>query len=155
LNRLLGELKARGALDNTVVIVTSDHGEQFGEHGLFLHGNSLYQPLLHVPLVIRYPPAVPPGVRVASRATLRDLSATVLDLLKGPGTDARPGLSLSRYWSNGPDGTATGAAFGEVREAVARWVIRVPGRQATWPSSQRRHYHIRNGDGTAVVCDRD
>src|SRR5690606_4189905 len=40
---LLEELERRGELENTIVIVTSDHGEEFGEHGVFTHGNSLYQ----------------------------------------------------------------------------------------------------------------
>ena len=58
---MLDELRRRGVLDHTIVIVTSDHGEQFGEHGLRLHANSLYLPLLHVPLVIRYPARVTQG----------------------------------------------------------------------------------------------
>ena len=57
LGRLIDELERRGVLDRTWLIVTSDHGESFGEqHGLFTHGTSLYQPQLHVPLVI-VPPA--------------------------------------------------------------------------------------------------
>jgi arylsulfatase A-like enzyme len=77
---MLQELARRGGLENTIVIVTSDHGEQFGEHGLTLHGNSLYRQALHVPFVLVFPPRVAAGVRVAQPVTLRDLPATVLEL---------------------------------------------------------------------------
>jgi arylsulfatase A-like enzyme len=93
---LMDELRARGVLDHTIVIVTADHGEQFGEHGLFGHGNGLYRQLLQVPLVVSYPPAIPSGVRVGRPATLRDLSATVLDLTGIP--PSLPGASLARDW---------------------------------------------------------
>ncbi len=53
--RLFDELQRRGALDDTVVIVVSDHGEHLGEHGMFDHRWSLHQPLVHVPLLVRGP----------------------------------------------------------------------------------------------------
>src|SRR5439155_4860126 len=57
LGRLLDELGRRGLLERTWLIITSDHGESFGEQaGVFGHGTSLYQPQLHVPLVV-VPPA--------------------------------------------------------------------------------------------------
>ncbi|MGH7657200.1 MAG: sulfatase, partial [Gemmatimonadales bacterium] len=77
---LLEELQARGHLENTIVVLTSDHGELFGEHGLEGHGNGLYDPTLHVPLVIWYPPVVQTGRRIERPVTLRDLPATLLDL---------------------------------------------------------------------------
>lgn len=52
---LFRELEGAGLLEDTLIVITSDHGEQFGEHGLLTHGNSLYLPLLHVPLLISYP----------------------------------------------------------------------------------------------------
>ena len=52
LGALLDELRRRGVLDDTVVIVTSDHGEHLGDHLLFFHGCSLYRQLVEVPLVI-------------------------------------------------------------------------------------------------------
>ena len=48
-------LQARGVLDQTLVIVTADHGEELGEHGLFDHGESLYRPEIRVPLLIVLP----------------------------------------------------------------------------------------------------
>ena len=151
LNRLLVALQDRGVLDNTVVIVTSDHGEQFGEHGLFLHANSLYQPLLHVPLIIRFPPRVPTG-RIAARVSLRDLPATIIDLLSLEETGL-PGLSLARHWSPAP-GVASGradAAIAEVRQAswakqAMPWYPVAKGDMAS--VTDDAYHYIRNGDGT-------
>jgi arylsulfatase A-like enzyme len=164
LNRLLSELQARGALDNTVVIVTSDHGEQFGEHGLFLHGNSLYQPLLHVPLIIRFPAAVPAGRRIAARVTLRDLPATIVDLLGFKDAAGLPGASLARHWSGagGTAGDASHAAIAEVREAdwakqLNAWYPVAKGDMGS--VTDDAYHYIRNGDGSeelyAVAADPD
>jgi arylsulfatase A-like enzyme len=77
---LLDDLEARGVLDNTIVIITSDHGEEFGEHGgLVLHGHSLYSQATHVPLVIRGP-GVPSGVRITESVTNAAVPSTVAAL---------------------------------------------------------------------------
>ena len=97
LARLFAELRRRGKLDNTLVIVTADHGEHFGEHDLLFHANSLYRELVHVPLVIR-----PPGEQAdAARGktheqavSLVDVAATVLDLLQVPPPPTLHGRSL-------------------------------------------------------------
>jgi arylsulfatase A-like enzyme len=98
LGRLFDELELRGILDDTIVIVTSDHGEQFGEHGKFEHGNSLYRQLVEVPLVIRFPPRIPAGATVAEPVSLRDLAATALDLA-GADRGGIGGRSLASLWS--------------------------------------------------------
>ncbi|HKI19435.1 MAG TPA: sulfatase-like hydrolase/transferase, partial [Isosphaeraceae bacterium] len=96
LGRLLDELGRRGILERTWLIVTSDHGESFGEQaGVFGHGTSLYQPQLHVPLVIVPPAGSPSRPSVPETASLRDLPATVVDVL-GLGAGAPfPGRSLA------------------------------------------------------------
>lgn len=97
IDSLLGELARRGRLDNTIVVLTADHGEHFGEHGLIQHGNSLYLPLLHVPLVVWGPGKVPAGLRIGAPTSLRHLAATLLDLARVP--DPRvPGRSLAAHW---------------------------------------------------------
>lgn len=53
LGRLLRELKEAGRFDSTDIVVTSDHGEAFGEHGRYLHNSTLYDEMIHIPLVIR------------------------------------------------------------------------------------------------------
>lgn len=88
---LLDGLRARGVLDDTVVIVTADHGEHLGEHHLADHKFSVYNDLIRVPLVIRYPKGVPAGVENAPVSTL-DVFATVAAL-----TDTGlPDATLSR-----------------------------------------------------------
>jgi arylsulfatase A-like enzyme len=94
IDSMLAELDRRGALENTIVVVTSDHGEHFGEHGLFRHGNSLYRPLLHVPLLILAPGRVVAGTRVSQAVSLRDLPTTVLDLANVPNARGIAGVSL-------------------------------------------------------------
>jgi arylsulfatase A-like enzyme len=80
LGLLIRELLQAGVLENTWLIVTADHGEEMGEHDLYDHGEILYRPEIHVPLVI-LPPAGQRTPRVVRETvSLRDLSATILDL---------------------------------------------------------------------------
>jgi arylsulfatase A-like enzyme len=100
LGALFDELQLRGILERTLVIVTSDHGEGLGEHGLFQHGVSLYRPEIRVPLLILLPSPRPSGSVVRPTVSLRDLPATIVDLIGlGPGSPF-PGRSLARFWAN-------------------------------------------------------
>jgi arylsulfatase A-like enzyme len=105
LGHLFRELDRRGRLNNTLVIVTADHGDEFAEHGFVDHGNTLYRLSVQVPLVVWFPGRVPPGRRVAQPISLRNLAATVLDLT-APGWAPLPGRSLARFWMPGGDTTA-------------------------------------------------
>jgi arylsulfatase A-like enzyme len=96
---LLDDLESRHLLDSTLVIITSDHGEQFGEHGRKGHANSLYMQLLHVPLIVLYPGHLPAGLRFDEPVSLANLPATVLDMLHLPSANRVPGKSLARAWS--------------------------------------------------------
>ncbi len=102
--RLLDTLEARGTLANTLVIITSDHGEHFGDRGLFGHGNSLYHPLIDVPLVVIPPQrsAVASPLVVAEPVSLRDIPATVADLLGLTPSRPFPGTSLAGWWAAAP-----------------------------------------------------
>ncbi|HET8777018.1 MAG TPA: sulfatase [Candidatus Limnocylindria bacterium] len=77
---LTGILRSAGVLDTTFLAVTSDHGDAFGEHGHLGHRLSLYEELLRVPLVIRYPPAMAAGRRVPVPVPIADLHPTILEL---------------------------------------------------------------------------
>jgi arylsulfatase A-like enzyme len=96
IDSLLTVMGTRGLLDNTVVIITSDHGEHFGEHGLVQHGSSLFLPVLHVPLAILAPGKVPPGLHVPFPASLRSIASTVLAYAGVP-NPGLPGESLTGY----------------------------------------------------------
>ncbi|MEM7200987.1 MAG: sulfatase [Planctomycetota bacterium] len=118
--RLEQDLAARGVLDDTIVVITGDHGEQFGEHGLMGHGNSLYRSVLHVPLILVQPGAVPAGQRVPAPVSLRDLGATLIDLA---GIDAPfPGHSLAPTWRGAPASDRS-PAYAEVSKTInmPRW----------------------------------
>lgn len=77
--RLLDALRQGGTIDDTLVIVTSDHGENLGEHGLIDHVNSMYDTTLRVPLLVRYPPRFAAGSVVDDLVSLVDVVPTVLD----------------------------------------------------------------------------
>jgi arylsulfatase A-like enzyme len=101
MGRLLAALGRRGALERTWLIITSDHGESFGEQPSFFgHGTSLYQPQIHVPLVIVPPSGTPKPLRpvVPETVSLRDLPATIVDLVGVAAGSPFPGASLAPLW---------------------------------------------------------
>jgi arylsulfatase A-like enzyme len=111
---LLDQLERRGVLRNTVVVITSDHGEQFGEHGAFNHGFSPYLEELHVPLLI-LSRAAPNGATIAEPVSLRDLPATVSDLLALQPATSFGGRSLAQAWrASAGAKPGTSPAFSEV-----------------------------------------
>jgi arylsulfatase A-like enzyme len=99
LGKLFDELERRGMLKNTLAIVTSDHGEQLGEHGHFGHGRSLYAEEVRVPLLIIPPGGMKAGISVRDPVSLRDLAATAADVVNGKTPPPFPGKSLARYWT--------------------------------------------------------
>jgi len=150
LGGVFDELDRRGLLDHTIVVITSDHGEQFGEHGLFEHANSLYEPLLHVPLVIRYPVSVPGGLRIGGYVSLRDLPATLAELAASEAEFS--GKSLASLWTrNGLSSQDT--VLAEV-EAGIRLDPSYPLSKGAMKAVFGGRYHfIRNGDGKPEVYD--
>jgi len=76
---LVEKLDELGIRDETIIVITSDHGEEFFEHEVLGHGFSLYQPVIHVPLIANGP-GVAPGRVVETPVQIVDLAATVLDL---------------------------------------------------------------------------
>jgi arylsulfatase A-like enzyme len=99
--QLLHELDSLGVLKNTIVIITSDHGEALGDHGLSFHGAALYSDLVRVPLAISWPGHVPPGVRVAQPVSNADIANTVLSLI-GAKQNQFSGPSLTAFWEPSP-----------------------------------------------------
>jgi arylsulfatase A-like enzyme len=112
----LTALDARGILDDTLVIVTADHGENFGEHGLMGHGFALNETLVNVPLVSAGPgAAMPPGA--LSLAELPRLIAAAAELEDHPWHEHElpPGVAVSQYDALGPPDHP------RVREFADRW----------------------------------
>ena len=115
---LFDQLEKRGVLDKTLVIITSDHGEEFGEHGQFIHGYSLYESATRVPLLIMAPTGVPKDHAVKESVSLRDIPATVIELLGVTGDSTFPGTSLSRTWKSRAETASNGAAISELRTLI-------------------------------------
>lgn len=157
LGRLFDELKNRGVFDDSIVIVTADHGEHLGEHDLFGHGCSVYSPELHVPLLIVAPKLLPKAVVVEDPVSLRDLPATVTELLGLGSTTAFPGRSLAR---TKVEGSGLEKPSGIVRSEIACPPEDDPNRGRSPASkgamtsiiSDNLHY-IRAGDGLEELFD--
>ncbi len=92
IGRLMEALGPR--LDDTLLVITSDHGESLTEHGYYFdHGDNLYDPSLRVPLLIRWPGKIPAGLRVDCQVGGVDLAPTLLELAGLPDLHPRDGLS--------------------------------------------------------------
>ena len=152
LSRLLRTLEQSGELENTVIILTSDHGEEFGEHGLdhFGHARSAYAASLLVPLVVVYPPVIAQGVRVRDQVSIRDIPATVMDALGVADSHPFPGISLARY----ANGTVTDEERAEPRLST---VARHPwgDEDSKWPAARRDLFSIVDGDLHYIVHGKD
>ncbi len=98
---LLKELERSGLARNTLVILTADHGEGFSEHGLFFHANSLYDELIHVPLIMRLPGVLPKGYVVPGIVRSIDIMPTILDILNIPCDAKTQGVSLLPFARKG------------------------------------------------------
>ena len=95
--RLMAWMQEQGLDENTVVVVTSDHGEEFAEHGGFWHGNRLYDEAIQLPLVIRVPGESPARVKDQVRAI--DIAPTLADLAGAPHGSAWQGFSMRRGYA--------------------------------------------------------
>jgi arylsulfatase A-like enzyme len=105
-----GELLKQLSLDDTMIIYTADHGEELWDHGKIGHGQSLREELVHVPLLIAYPPLFPAGKRVAEGVEIIDLLPTIVDALGGKVPADAQGESLV--------GLAQGEGAGYPRPAI-------------------------------------
>jgi arylsulfatase A-like enzyme len=113
--RLLGTMDSLGLTDSTLVIFTSDHGEEFLEHGDLGHGRTVHDEQLHVPLVLRCPLLLPVGRRVPETVRLLDVLPTVLDLLGIDPVRPLQGQSLVTLLSE--PGTGPGKCFAEANRS--------------------------------------
>ena len=152
LGRLFAALDSRGLLDNTLIVITSDHGELHGEHSVYGHGSHLYRQVVDVPLLVVGPGRVPRGTTVAQPVSLRDLPSTVVDLLGFDGLSPFPGRSLARCWAPGPAQPAPMTSFCSPKP---------PTSSAKTPASSTRarsllhrgKVYVRNKDGSEELYD--
>ena len=81
IGRLLDFLKHHNILDETLLVIVADHGENLGEHGLMSHQYCVYDTLAHVPLIIRYPPLFQGGQRITDLVETTEIFTTIMDIL--------------------------------------------------------------------------
>jgi arylsulfatase A-like enzyme len=91
---LVKYLEKQGHLDDTMIILIADHGDEMYEHGKIGHGQSLHEELVHIPYVISYPPLFPPGKVVDEGVELVDVLPTIVDALGGKVPPDAQGESL-------------------------------------------------------------
>ena len=149
LDAAVGELVAAlgDTADDTVILVTADHGESLTEHAYYFdHGDNLYDPSLKVPWIVRFPAAAKPGVRVPCQVGGVDLTPTVLALVGAPDTVDREGVSRVRELGGGEcreqPVVASTVAGRLVADPPTDHALRGQGRKL-----------IRHEDGTAELYD--
>jgi arylsulfatase A-like enzyme len=98
LGELLAHLDRKGRLEETLIVVTSDHGESLGEHDELTHGHSIYDATQRVPLVL-HGPGIPQGSVVREIARTADIAPTLLSQLDLPVLEAIDGMDLEPLWS--------------------------------------------------------
>jgi choline-sulfatase len=96
--RVIDALRAAGVLDDTIVIVTADHGESLGEHGEATHAIFVYDATVRVPFIARYPAALPAGRVYEGPVRLVDVMPTVLGWLGLQGGEQTQGVDLGAAW---------------------------------------------------------
>lgn len=119
LGRLFAALRRLDLMDETLLIVTSDHGEEFREHGRFEHFLTAYQESVRVPLIVRGP-GVPAGLRIQAPVSGIDIVPTVLSRVGVEAPEGIEGLDLSPLWSGGsPEPFAERPLFVEAAGGVS------------------------------------
>lgn len=152
IGELFDALAREGSLQNTLVIITSDHGEHFGEYGLFTHGTGVYMPTQHVPLMLILPGFMQAGLIIRDPVSLRDLPATIVSVIDPGGTNPFLGRSLSEYWTN-PDRAAlfAGPILSEVSDKTRSGASDLTA--LTRSLVRDRHQYIKNPDGREELYD--
>ena len=126
LGEVVAELRRRGLYERSLIVVTSDHGEELYDHGGFSHGYTLHEEVVRVPLFVKLPGSARGRQAVTTPASLVDVAPTILELL---GIEPPPGLD-GRSLAAEIAGTAAAAAerelaleLDEPRHGVARGLV--------------------------------
>jgi arylsulfatase len=107
--RMLDALKATGQDENTIVIYSSDHGEMLGDHGIYLKGPYFYEPLIRVPLIIRWPAGYRSGLKTDALVEEVDLAPTLLEAAGVPIPPGMQGKTLTKLLKGETDTHRTSA----------------------------------------------
>ncbi|HKU20057.1 MAG TPA: sulfatase-like hydrolase/transferase [Terriglobales bacterium] len=143
IQQLIEQLRKRGLDRNTIVVITSDHGESFGEHGLMTHGNALYRELIHVPLIFWAPGRIPAGRRIDAPVSLTSLPATLLEEVGESSHPHFPEPSLARFWNGAGAQLAMTNPISEL--AQLNWNPSFPDYYGPMASITTAHWHYISG----------
>jgi len=122
LRRLLEGLERRGMLENTLVVMTSDHGEEFVEHGIVGHRSNLHGTLMDVPLIFRGKGLVPTGVKVDDVVSLADVAPTIMEIVGLRSGSPVWGRSLKPLWEGGT--LPERMVFGQRKDKnISEWMV--------------------------------
>ncbi len=145
LGALFDGLEKRGLLDRTMIVISADHGEELWDHGSFFHGQSLYDELLHVPLIMRLPGRAHAGTVVTTPVRSVDIVPTITEVLDLPALPGFLGKSLLPLAgsSEPPEGRTVFARAANPNYPY-RLAVRTPGHKLilTIGSGQRELYDL-------------
>jgi arylsulfatase A-like enzyme len=97
IQKIRDDLERAGVLENTILVITADHGEELFDHGGKGHRLTLYDEVLHIPLVLRYPKSLPKGARIGAQTASIDVLPTLLELAGLPAATDVMGTSLAHF----------------------------------------------------------
>jgi arylsulfatase A-like enzyme len=144
LERLFTAIAEAGLADSTIVVVTSDHGEEFSEHGGYQHGGAVYEESVRVPLLFVGPGRIRAAQRHTTPVSLVDIAPTLLELAGVPVPENIDGASLATSLERG-DAPAMRTILSEAR-ATKRWLD--PTRHVGWNPPL---IAVRRGDSKFIV----
>ena len=125
IGKLTEILTETGLIDTTLLVITSDHGEEFLEHGSVLHGKTQFQELIQVPLIMKGT-GLPSGIRVKEMTSLVDLVPTILKTLGIRPTDNYDGVELCSLWENYGRTSFERFLFSEANQVGEQYAVRLP-----------------------------
>ncbi len=136
LGLFIERLKKLGLYDDTIFVITADHGEEFEEHGSWGHGHSVYQDLLWIPYVIRLPGVVPANQRIKEAVSSMSIFPTVMEAVGAPAPSTLEGQSVLG-WARGGPPPAVPVAFSDFLDdrrviRAGRWKLILRGTNETF-----------------------
>lgn len=143
---LLARLDHDGLLEDALFVVTSDHGQMFGEHGKWVHRNSLYEEVLRVPLMVHYPAVVPANAVVDTPVFTADLPPTILDLVGLPVPAGMDGQSLRPLLQGRPSALDARPIYAEMEGEPS------PNSPGHWIAPSHDLRSVRDGDWKYVMA---
>ncbi len=155
LERLFSELKRLDLLGETLIVITADHGDEFGEHGRLGHAKTVYDEVLRVPLLFWDPDRIPQGRVVDELVSLVDVAPTILELVDVPLPVGIPGRSLVSAMRGDPL-AGDGVRFAEGLNEKIRWVTaRTATHKWIWSDDgqELRAYDLRTDPGEQSPID--